>query len=170
MHVCLESVFIFHFVNFLLLFLWNWQETDSLNAAAKSQASVTPLKDEEQEGVLSERPSLMGPWTATSQLPFPRSHGDTSQMTDGSVQAVFTMCLGGNYTKCFFFCQCCGVCCVLVERTENPFVMMNCKEHAFSHSTRSFRKNVLSGHHVGPKTYKPVLLGRQMPWKNYIAW
>ena len=101
--MCLESVFIFHFVNFLLLFLWNWQERDSLNAAANSQASVTPLKDEEQEGVLSERPSLMDPWTATSQLPFPRSHGDTSQMTDGSVQAVFTVRLSGDYTKCFFF-------------------------------------------------------------------
>lgn len=54
------------------------------------------------------------------------------------------------------------------RRTENPFVMLNCKEHAFSHSTGSFCKNVLSGHHVGPEN-PAVLLGRQMPWKNYIA-
>ena len=53
-------------------------------------------------GSFIREPSLMDPWTATSQLPFPRSHGDTSQMTDGSVQTVFTMCFGGNDTKCFF--------------------------------------------------------------------
>ena len=168
--MCLESVFIFHFANFLSLFLWNWQERDSLNAAANSQASITPLKDEEQEGVLSERPSLMDPWTATSQLPFPRSHGDTSQMTDGSVQAVFTVRLSGDYTKCFFFFFLPVLWSLLCpgRRTENPFVMLNCKEHAFSHSTGSFCKNVLSGHHVGPEN-PAVLLGRQMPWKNYIA-
>lgn len=51
------------------------------------------------EGILLERLSLMDPWTATSQLLFPCSHGNTSQMTAGSVQAVFTMCLGGNYTS-----------------------------------------------------------------------
>ena len=54
------------------------------------------------EGNLLERLSLMDPWTATSQLPFPWSHGNTSQMTAGSVPAVFTMCVGGNYTFFIF--------------------------------------------------------------------
>ena len=44
----------------------------------------------------------MDPCTATSQLPFPWSHGDTSQMTAESVPAVFTMCVGGNYTVFIF--------------------------------------------------------------------
>ena len=59
-------------------------------------------------------------------------------------RVVFTMCLGGSYTKCFS-CQCHRVCCVMVERTKNLFVMLNCKEHAFSHSTGSFSKNYWVG-------------------------
>jgi hypothetical protein len=50
-------------------------------------------------------------------------------------------------------------CCVMAERNKNSFTMLDCKEHAFSHSIDSFNKHSLSGHHARHLRYRPV-------WEN----
>lgn len=145
----------------LLPLLWNWQEIHSV--LVERAAFSYPLKNREQDGCLLERLSPMDMMTqqlltATSHLPFSQSHGDTSQTTDVRFWVVFAMFPGGGWYQTFF-CQCCGVCYIIVERTKNPFVMLDCKEHAFSHSIGSFSENSLTGHHAGCQRYRPVWLG-----------
>lgn len=64
------------------------------------------------------------------------------------------------------FCQCCRICCVMIERTKNSFIILDSEELAFSHFIGSFRKNSLSGHHAGCVRYRSMWLGREMPWNN----
>lgn len=45
------------------------------------------------------------------------------------------------------------------RKDKNPFVMLDCKEHAFSRSVGSFNENSLTGHHGGCWRYRPVWLG-----------
>lgn len=63
-----------------------------------------------------------------------------------------------------FLCQCYRVCGIMVERTRNFFVKLDCKELDFSHSTGSFNKNSLSGHQAECWRYRPTWLNNYMIW------